>query len=81
MTLQTCYNGRKLMDYSLVPIAVAIAAAQFALDYNAGYESAVQRNGELRFRPGRYFRLMSYLVRIPGDVDQRSELMSITIPK
>jgi hypothetical protein len=27
------------------------------------------------------FELLAPFVRIPGDVDQRSELMSITIPK
>lgn len=53
---------RRAMDYSFLTIAVAIAAAQFALDYDAGRESATQRGGQFRFRAGRYFRFMSYLV-------------------
>jgi hypothetical protein len=49
------------MDYDWLPVAVAVTAASIALGYDASRERARYRNGQIRFRPGRYLRFAGYV--------------------
>lgn len=48
------------MDYSSLPIAVAVFASRLALDYDASREPAKHGAREVQFRPGRYLRWTLY---------------------
>jgi len=48
------------MDYSLVPIAAAVAASSWAMSCDASREPAQHRGGQIRFRPARLIRLAIY---------------------